>query len=175
MPNKVFIATSLDGFIAQTDGDIAFLDIYPPQEEDMGYAEFMSDIDALVMGRKTFEKVMSFGIEWPYSKPVFVWTQSLQQLPENLPKNVSLISGNAESIHQKMNDAGLKNIYIDGGQTIQSFLQANLIDEITITTVPVLLGNGIALFGNVDSMKLFKCCQTRLFKNGYVMNQFVKP
>lgn len=174
MPNKVFIATSLDGFIAQADGDIAFLDIYPPQEEDMGYAEFMSDIDALVMGRKTFEKVMSFGIEWPYSKPVFVWTQSLHQLPENLPKNVSLISGNAESIHQKMNDAGLKNIYIDGGQTIQSFLKANLIDEMTITTVPVLLGNGIALFGNVDSMKLFKCCQTRLFKNGYVMNQFVK-
>jgi dihydrofolate reductase len=175
MPNKVFIATSLDGFIAQADGDITFLDTYPPQEEDMGYAEFISGIDALVMGRKTFEKVMSFGIEWPYSKPVFVWTQSLQQLPENLPKNVSLISGNAESIHQKMNDAGLKNIYIDGGQTIQSFLQANLIDEITITTVPVLLGNGIALFGNVDSMKLFKCCQTRLFKNGYVMNQFVKP
>jgi dihydrofolate reductase len=175
MPNKVFIATSLDGFIAQADGDIAFLDTYPPQDEDMGYAEFMSNIDALIMGRKTFEKVMSFGIEWPYSKPVFVWTQSLQQLPENLPKNVSLISGNAESIHQKINDLGFHNIYIDGGQTIQSFLQANLIDEITITTVPVLLGNGIALFGNVDSMKLFKCCQTRLFKNGYVMNQFVKP
>ena len=174
MPNKVFIATSLDGFIAQADGDIAFLDIYPPREEDMGYAEFMSDIDALVMGRKTFEKVMSFGIEWPYSKPVFVWTQSLHQLPENLPKKVSMIPGNAESIHQNMNDAGLKNIYIDGGQTIQSFLKANLIDEMTITTVPVLLGNGIALFGNVDSMKLFKCCQTRLFKNGYVMNQFVQ-
>ena len=174
MPNKVFIATSLDGFIAQADGDIAFLDTYPPQEEDMGYAEFMSGIDALVMGRKTFEKVMSFGIEWPYSKPVFVWTQSLQQLPENLPKNVSLISGNAESIHQKMNDAGLKNIYIDGGQTIKSFLQANLIDEITITTVPVLLGEGIGLFGKIDSMKQFKCCQTQLFKNGYVMNQFVK-
>lgn len=175
MPNKVFIATSLDGFIAQADGDIGFLDLYPPQEEDMGYAEFMSGIDALVMGRKTFEKVLSFGIEWPYSKPVFVWTQSLQQLPENLPKNVSLISGSAKSIHQKMNDFGFKTIYIDGGQTIQSFLLANLIDEITITTVPVLLGAGIPLFGKMDSMKQFKCCQTRLFKNGYVMNLFIKP
>jgi dihydrofolate reductase len=175
MPNKVFIATSLDGFIAQADGDIAFLDTYPTQEEDMGYAEFMSGIDALMMGRKTFEKVMSFGIEWPYSKSVFIWSQSLQQLPENLPKNVSLISGSPESIHQKINDLGFKTIYIDGGQTIQSFLEANLIDEITITTVPVLLGAGIPLFGKMDSMKQFKCCQTRLFKNGYVMNQFVKP
>ena len=174
MPNKVFIATSLDGFIAQADGDIGFLDLYPPQEEDMGYADFMSSIDALVMGRKTFEKVISFGIDWPYQKPVFVWSQSLQQLPENLPKNVSLISGKAVSIHQKMNDLGFHNLYIDGGQTIQSFLQANLIDELTITTVPVLLGDGIPLFGKQDNMKRFKCCQTRLFNNGYVMNQFVK-
>ncbi len=174
MPNKVFIATSLDGFIAQADGDIAFLEIYPPQDDEMGFENFMFGVDAIVMGRKTFEKVLSFGIEWPYSKPVFVWSQSLQQLPENLPKNVSLISGNAEYIHQKINDLDFKNIYIDGAQTIQSFMQANLIDEITITTVPVLLGDGISLFGKVDSMKLFKCCQTRLFNNGYVMNQYIK-
>jgi dihydrofolate reductase len=174
MPNKVFIATSLDGFIAQADGDIAFLEIYPPHDDEMGFEDFMSGVDAILMGRKTFEKVLSFDIDWPYSKPVFVWSQSLVQLPENLPKNVSITSGNAESIHQKINDLGFKNIYIDGAQTIQSFLQTNLIDEITITTVPVLLGNGIALFGNVDSMKLFKCCQTRLFNNGYVMNQYIK-
>jgi dihydrofolate reductase len=73
-----------------------------------------------------------------------------------------------------MNDLGFHNLYIDGGQTIQSFLQANLIDELTITTVPVLLGDGIPLFGKQDNMKRFKCCQTRLFNNGYVMNQFVK-
>ena len=128
----------------------------------------------VIMGRKTFEKVMSFGIEWPYPKPVFVWSQSLQQLPENLPKNVSLISGSPLSIHQKMIDLGFHSLYIDGGQTIQSFLQANLIDELTITTVPVLLGDGIPLFGKLDNMKRFKCCQTRLFNNGYVMNQFVQ-
>ncbi len=174
MPNKVFIATSLDGFIAQADGDITFLEIYPPQDDEMGFEDFMSGVDAIVMGRKTFEKVLSFGIEWPYSKPVFVWSHTLHIIPNHLPKNVSIISGNAEYIHQKLNDLSFKNIYIDGAQAIQSFLQANLIDEITITTVPVLIGNGIALFGKVDAMKLFKCCQTRLFNNGYVMNQYIK-
>ncbi|NBO49599.1 MAG: dihydrofolate reductase, partial [Chitinophagia bacterium] len=136
---KVFIATSLDGFIADKNGSVDFLYKYPePSGEDMGYYNFMSTIDALVMGRKTFETVLGFGVEWPYTKPVFVWTTHLKSVPKELEAKVQFINGNPKQIISKLNEMNLHHIYIDGAKTIQSFLNEDLIDEMTITTVPLL-------------------------------------
>ena len=96
---KVFIAASLDGYIADQYGSVDFLYQYPePAGEDMGYYNFMSTIDALVMGRKTFETVLGFGVEWPYTKPVFVWTSHLKSVPKELEPKVQLINGNPKQI-----------------------------------------------------------------------------
>lgn len=171
--NKVFIATSLDGFIADQNGSVDFLYKYPePQGEDMGYQNFISSIDALLMGRKTFETVLSFGVEWPYKIPVFVWTSQLNSIPFNLENKVQLISGNPNAIISQLHKLNHHNIYIDGGKTIQSFLNEDLIDEMTITTIPVLLGSGISLFSKLNSSIFFNCTDSKCFSHGVSQNTF---
>lgn len=171
--NKVFIATSMDGYIADKDGKVNFLETFPaPPGDDMGYAEFMSGIDAIVMGRNSFETVLVFNIPWPYSKPVFVWSNTLHALPESLPFNVSIVRGTVEEILQTIHPKGYKTLYIDGGKTIQSLLACDLIDEMTITTVPVILGDGISLFGKVDGMKKFIGISSKVYPNGLVQNMY---
>jgi dihydrofolate reductase len=92
--NKVFIATSLDGFIADKNGGIDWLNSIPnPDYIDMGYGEFTSQIEALVMGRNTYETICEFDIDWPYQKPVFVLSNSLTSIPEKLKEKVILIKG----------------------------------------------------------------------------------
>lgn len=165
--NKVYIGQSLDGFIARKNGDISFLDTFPfPENDDMGYAQFMAGIDALLMGRNSFEKVLSFGIDWPYTKPVYVWSQQLKQLPHNLPANVFLVNGTLPKILEEIHSKGHYQLYIDGAKTIQSFLQADAIHELTITTVPVLIGEGISLFGQVPFQLNFKCTAAKTYENG---------
>ncbi len=171
--NKVFIATSLDGFIADDNGSVDFLYKYPEQPgEDMGYYAFMDSVDALVMGRKTFETVLSFGVDWPYSKPVFVWTTEMKSVPSNLAGKVHLISGNPSQIIQQLNLLNYINLYIDGGKTIQSFLEQDLIDELTITTIPVLLGSGISLFGQLNHSLYFNCIASKCYLHGVTQSTF---
>lgn len=147
---SVFIATSLDGFISRTDGSIDWLNkanAVLPEGEDCGYAQFMSTVNALVMGRNTFEQVLSFG-EWSYgSTPVVVLSRQLKSLPGNVPATVSVSAGDPAKLVQRLSAKGLSHLYVDGGLTIQSFLAAGLIDEIIITTIPILLGEGKPLFG----------------------------
>lgn len=121
----------------------------------------MEDIDALVMGRNTFEKVLSFGIDWPYQKPVFVLSSTLKELPEKLKDQVFLLSGALEDVLQSIHLSGHKNLYIDGGSTIQAFLREDRIDEMIITTIPVLLGDGIPLFRHLEKRLHFDCIQTK--------------
>jgi dihydrofolate reductase len=149
---SVFIACSIDGFIARRDGAIDWLEDANrdvPAGEDCGYKNFMLRTDVIVMGRHTFEKVMSFDA-WPYTEmPVVVLSQSLARLPAATPPNVTLWHGELEELVRSLSVSGKRRIYVDGGQTIQSFLRARLIDEITVTTIPVLLGGGIPLFGEL--------------------------
>lgn len=172
MKNKVFIATSLDGFIADDNGGIEWLSEMPnPSGGDGGYAQFMDSIDSILMGRNTFQKVMSFGIDWPYSKKVFVWSNTLKELPSTLQGKVEIVHGPIEQILHYIHEQRFLNLYVDGGKTIQSFLQAGLIHEIILTQVPIILGHGIPLFQGVPKTRLTHK-KTETFDNGMVQAHY---
>jgi dihydrofolate reductase len=173
--NRVYIATSLDGYIADADGGVGFLDTFPmPDNDDMGFTEFMGRTEAILMGRKSFETVLGFGVQWPYTKPVFVWSRTLQSVPENLAGKVTLVGGDTLQVLEIIHKAGFFELYIDGGSTIQSFLREDLIDEITITTIPVLIGGGIPLFGPLKGMLTFSCVKSESYGNGLSQNVYTR-
>ncbi|WP_419834628.1 dihydrofolate reductase family protein [Endozoicomonas atrinae] len=173
MSNCVYIATSLDGFIADKNGGLDWLHSIPnPDGSDMGFADFMATIDALVMGRNTFETVLSFDGEWPYPKPVYVASNSLEIVPADVDDKASLIQGTPEEIITALNGRGLKNLYIDGGATIQQFLQCDLIDEMIITTIPVLLGEGIPLFAHLERPLEFEHLKTDVLLGSLVKSHY---
>lgn len=173
---SVFIATSLDGFIARSDGRIDWLNdanAMVPPGEDCGFAEFLSSVDALVMGRNTFEQVLSFP-EWPYgSKPVVVLSHSLRSLPAQVPATVTLSAESPATLVARLSAQGLRHLYIDGGLTIQSFLMANLIEEMTITVIPVLLGSGKPLFGPLQSDVHLQFLTNRAYDFGFVQSTYL--
>lgn len=171
--NSVFIATSLDGYIADSEGGIDWLNSVPnPEQDDMGYGEFMSRVDALVMGRKTFETVLSFGIDWPYEQPVFVLSEQLESIPEPLKERVFLVKGDLEVILESIHEQGYNQLYIDGGTTIRNFLKAGLIDELILTTIPILLGGGISLFDELGSKHSLELVKSRVYLNQVVQSQY---
>ncbi len=173
--NRVFIATSIDGYIADKEGGIDWLHSVPnPGGNDMGYAKFMSDTDALLMGRKTFETVCNFDMDWPYQKPVFVLSNSLSSIPEVYENKAFLVSGVLKDVLELIHSRGYHRLYIDGGQTIQSFLKEDLIDSMIITTIPCLLGGGIPLFAELHDRLEFKCVDSKIFLESIVQNHFVR-
>jgi dihydrofolate reductase len=150
---SVFIATSLDGFIARPDGSIDWLEhanaVVPPP--DCGYGAYMRTVDGLVMGRHSFEFVMSFA-EWPYgTTPVHVLSSRMTALPPAAPATVSLSREEPAQLVDRLSQRGARHLYIDGGVTIQRFLRAGLIDQLIVTQIPVLLGQGRPLFGPTDA------------------------
>lgn len=150
MANYVYIAVSLDGYIADRDGGVQWLEEIPnPEGNDFGFGKFMEGVDGILMGRKTFEKVLSFGV-WPYTKRVFVLSTTLKKIPEALKEKAEIIEGEPETILTDLKERGYEDLYIDGGRTIQGFLKEGLIQEMIITTIPVILGGGIPLFGSLD-------------------------
>lgn len=175
MTNTVYIATSLDGFIADKNNQVDWLHQVPtPTGDDCGFSEFIQGIDALVMGRNTFEVVLSFDCDWPYSKPVFVLSNTLQQVPEKLKDKVFLVKGELKELVENLNKQGFKHLYIDGGKTIQGFLQQDLIDVLIITTIPVLLGGGISLFGELKAPLKFKHVKANRYLDCLVQNHFIR-
>ncbi len=171
--NKVFIAASLDGFIADVNGGLEWLQIIPnPKNIDMGYNSFISSIDAIIMGRNTFETVCGFDCDWPYSKPVFVLSNSIEVLPEAYASKAELVSGDINKIISDLALKGLHDLYIDGGATIQSFLNAGLIDELIITTMPVLLGGGSSLFGELKREIKLKLIKSNILLGHIVQNYY---
>jgi dihydrofolate reductase len=174
MTNYVYIATSLDGFIATINGGLDWLENIPnPDKSDYGYSDFMINIDAIVMGRNTYEKVLSFG-KWPYNKPVFVLSNSLTNVPDSLKDKVEVVQGEIEPLVNQLNHRGYHNLYVDGGKVIQSFLQEDLIDEMIITRVPILLGNGIPLFRESQKNLKFKHMKTDVYNNNLVKSHYIK-
>lgn len=169
---SVFIATSLDGFIARPDGNIDWLTKEKPSAvEDYGYSNFIASIDALVMGRHSFEKVLSFD-QWPYKNKVIVLSTQSLDIPNRLQKQVNHLSGSPEEIVDQLAEEGYEHLYIDGGKTIQQFLRAGFIQEMTITQIPVLIGEGIPLFGPVEKDIKLNHVMTKSFDNGFVQSRY---
>jgi dihydrofolate reductase len=166
---SVFIGTSLDGFIARANGDLDFLP--PGGGEPHGYDEFMATVDALVIGRKTFETVLTLET-WPYAeKRVFVLsTRPLASPPPGAV--VERLSGAPADIVSQLAARGIRHIYVDGGVTIQRFLQAGLIDRLIITRVPVLIGAGIPLFGALQRDIALTHIATRAYTSGLVTSEY---
>ena len=171
MKTTVYIGTSLDGFIARKDGDIDWLIQFDSDETGRAYIDLMSRIDAMVIGRGTFEKVLTFP-SWPYKKEVFVLSSSIKEVPETIREKVTILSLRPAALLTYLSDKGLSRIYVDGGKVIQEFLQENLIDELIISTVPILIGNGIPLFGYLGTDILFKHMRTEVYSNGLVSSYY---
>ena len=173
--NSIFIAASIDGYIADKNGGIDWLNSIPnPDNIDMGYNDFISQTDAIVMGRNTFETVCSFDIDWPYQIPVFVLSNTMSMIPEAYQSKANLVRGTPENIIRSIHEMGYYRLYIDGGKTIQSFLKEDLIDEMIITTIPFLLGDGIRLFAGLRERLEFECVNSKLFLDKIVQNHFVR-
>jgi dihydrofolate reductase len=176
MSNTVYIASSLDGYIAREDESIDWLMELPnPDKSDYGFSVFLERIDGIIMGRKTFETILGFD-EWPYSKPVpvFVLTNSLDKLPSKFSGRAEIIRGELKEILESLKVKGINNLYIDGGKTILSFLKEDLIDEMIITRVPILLGSGIPLFGRNNRELEFEHVETVVHNNMLVRSKYLR-
>jgi dihydrofolate reductase len=167
---SVFIATSLDGFIARANGDIDWLPVDGVEEH--GYEAFIASVDALVIGRKTYETVLAFDT-WPYGeKPVFVLsTGPLAPAPPGAV--VEHMSGDPVEIVAQLGERGVHHIYVDGGITIQRFLHSGLIQRLIITRVPVLIGSGIPLFGPLHGDIALEHVATRQYPSGLVQSEYL--
>jgi dihydrofolate reductase len=167
---SVFVGTSLDGFIARSDGSFDFLTA--AGGEPHGYDEFIASVDALVMGRKTYETVLGFGT-WPYGeKPVYVLSShELAGVPSGAI--VERMSGEPAEIVSQLAARGLKHVYVDGGVTVQRFIEAGLIQRLIVTRVPVLIGSGIPLFGRLTRDIILVHVGTREFVSGLVQSEYV--
>ncbi len=172
---SVFIATSLDGFIARKDGNLDWLNQANesiPKGEDCGYQAFIDSVDVLIMGRNTYEQVLSFG-EWPYrDKSVIVLSSKTINIPVDLQPTVSASSETPKDLVDCLSSQEVKHLYIDGGVTIQRFLAAGLIDELTITLIPVILGDGKPLFASLKNDVLLNHIATKIFDFGFVQVKY---
>lgn len=170
---SVFIATSLDGYIARADGSLDWLEVQNarvPSGEDCGYGDFMADIDVLLMGRETFDKVSSFA-EWPYDgKRVIVLSH--RPLSGQYVKLVEHRAGEPKEILAGLAEEGAQHVYLDGGRTIQAFLGAGLVDDLVITSVPVLLGRGRRLFGELAADLPLETLSSRSYPFGFVQTAY---
>lgn len=174
MKATVYIATSVDGFIARNKGGIDWLPSEEDAEgsEDYGYQEFIDSVDALVMGRNTYELALSFDL-WPYGeKPVFVLSSRKIDIPDEIAKTVESMCAPPREVVCRLSKRGFKHLYIDGGKTIQGFLSEGLIQQLIITKVPILIGTGIPLFSSLSQDVKLHHLETRQFENGLVQSKY---
>ncbi len=180
MKASVFVGCSLDGFIARPDGALDWLmgppapDCAPPEH---GYDAFMAGIDTVLMGRKTFETVLAMGI-WPYAgKRVVVLSTTLAALPASVAGQAEVRRGPVAALAAQLAADGCQGLYVDGGATIQAFLRAGLIDDITISRLPVLIGAGIALFGALPHDVKLEHLRSTIYAGGMVQSAYrvVRP
>lgn len=172
MKVSVFIATSLDGFIARADDGLDWL---PGDDcEPHGYDEFIASVDALVIGRRTFEKVLTFDT-WPYGDKRVVVLSSQVLDASAAGGAVERMGGTPKEIVTRLAAQGVQHIYLDGGITIQRFLREGLVQRIILTRVPVLLGDGIPLFGTLPRDLRLRHVGTRSFASGLVQSEYELP
>lgn len=169
----VFIATSLDGYIARPDGNIDWLLARDDPNEDHGYDDFIADKDVIVMGRGTYESVLGMD-EWFYTRPVLVLSRQLAgaAVPERLAGKVRFAGWTPEQAMEALSREGVRRVYVDGGQVVQAFLRAGLIADMVVTTVPVLLGAGRRLFGELACDVPLQLTASRSFASGLVQSAY---
>ena len=169
----VFIAISLDGYIARQDGDIDWLLQRDDPTEDHGYAAFIADKDLIVMGRGSYEKVRTLDT-WPYELPVLVLSEQLADapVPEALKGKVRFSNSAPRDAMAKLAMQNVRRVYVDGGRLVQSFLRDGLVADMVITTVPVLLGSGRPLFGALPQDIDLKLVSSRSFPSGLVQSSY---
>jgi dihydrofolate reductase len=167
---SVFVGTSVDGFIARLNGGLDFLPV--DGGEPHGYYEFLASVDTLVIGRKTFETVLAFP-DWPYGqKRVVVLSSRPVDLSAARGGVVEHMSGAPAEILAKLAATGARHVYVDGGITIQMFLRAGLIQRLVITRVPVLIGEGIPLFGSLPKDVQLRHVATQTYASGMVKSEY---
>jgi dihydrofolate reductase len=169
----VFIATSLDGFIARPDGALDWLLSRDAPGEDHGYNAFMADIDGLVMGRGTYEAVAGFD-PWPYEKPVLVLSSTLAgtPVPPRLEGRIRFADMTPKDAMRQLQTEGMAHVYVDGGRLVQAFLAQKLIADMVITRVPVVIGAGRTLFGKVPADISMTHLKTVTFPSGLVQSHY---
>lgn len=175
MKASVFVATSLDGYIARSDGGLDWLPGNGEsfEGEDYGFGAFCSTVDVVVIGRHTFEKVLTFG-QWPYGeKPVVVLTsRSAGDLPALPAPTAEYMTGSPAEVAAHLGSRGARHIYVDGGITAQRFLDAGLIDRVVINRLPIILGGGIPLFGPLRRDIRLRHVSTRTYPSGFVQSEY---
>ncbi len=170
MTVSVFVGVSVDGFMARLNGDLDFLP--PGGGEPHGYDEFMASVDALVIGRKTFETVLAFAV-WPYGKKrVVVLSSRPVDLSAVRDGVVEQMAGPPAEVVAQLAARGIEHLYVDGGITIQGFLRAGLVQRLIVTRVPVLIGEGIPLFGALPRDVQLRHVATRHFPSGLVQSEY---
>lgn len=160
----VYISMSLDGYIANKDHGLEWLNIVKTENEDFGYAEFMLGIDAIIMGRNTYDTIRSFG-PWPFfDKKVLVLThRTLQPIA-----NEKVSSGLLVDVLKELADSGVRKVYLNGGTLIKSGISEGIIDRLTISIIPIILGSGISLFGETEVRNTLHLVKTKTFSSGLV-------
>ncbi|SCY50650.1 dihydrofolate reductase family protein [Pseudomonas flexibilis] len=175
MKFSVFVATSLDGYVADAHGGIGWLlDLtrQVPEGEDCGYQEFLAGMDALVFGRRALEQALCFP-EWPYGdKPVFVVCPEWASLPDGVPASVSLTNRSPRELARLLEKQGFGHAFLDDESLIRGCLRQGLIDTITLTTVPMLLGNGVSLFGRSGVAASLQLEASQSYPFGFVQNRY---
>ena len=172
MKTSVFVGVSVDGFLARANGELDFLDA--GGSEPHGYEEFIASVDTIVIGRKTFEIVMGFDA-WPYGERRVV---ILSSQPVDLAAasarggRVEYMSGLPADIASRLSTTGARHVYVDGGVTIQGFLRAGLVQRLVVSRVPVLIGSGIPLFGDLPKDVVLRHVATRAFPGGLVQSEY---
>ncbi|MBS3991788.1 MAG: dihydrofolate reductase [Erysipelothrix sp.] len=166
----LYIAQSLDGYIARENNDISWLSVVERDNEDYGYDDFVKTVDTVFMGRKTYDKVLSFGIEFPHKgRRCYVLSKKLTGADEN----VQFFNGNIVDLVTKIKNEEGKDIFIDGGsEVVREFRQHDLIDEYVISIIPILLGKGIRLFSETDSENNLKLVDSKTFDSGLVQLKY---
>lgn len=190
MKCSVYIATSADGYIATLNGEVDWLHNAGNLEvemgsEDMGFKDFMDSVDCMIMGRKCMEMISSMNLtpdQWFYGDMrIVVLSNTVQEPPENLRGKVEMYSGDINKLISRLEKDGLMHSYIDGGRTITTFLNLGLVNEMTITKAPVLLGEGIPLFGKIKHRLKLENTEVKTFPNDFLklstalITQVVKP
>jgi dihydrofolate reductase len=169
MKVSVFVGTSVDGFIARLNGDLDFLP--PGGGEPHGYNEFIATVDAIVIGRKTLETVLTMK-EWPYDRKRVVVLSTRTLDLSGARGAVEQMSGTPAEIVARLDSSGVRHIYVDGGVTVQGFLRAGLVQRMVITRVPVLIGEGIPLFGTLPHDVRLQHIVTRSYPSGLVQSEY---
>lgn len=182
MKCSVFIATSADGYIATESGGVEWLESAgdPSADmtgcEDMGFSDYIADVDCMIIGRKCMEKLSSFNLppeHWPYGqRRIIVLSNTLKTPTANLPDTVEMYSGDIKVLIATLTKQGVSHIYVDGGTTITHFINLQLINGLTITQAPILLGKGLPLFGKLNQEITLDAAKAKAYPNNFIQTQY---